>query len=452
MKPRKYILPERLCLFFILSIGASVCQPKDGILGTVGGTDDGHDAGEATTGCPNSPGVTISEHDTCTGRLAASQFTNALCACGNFQMGDVLTTRGFDSNQGVYLEGDPTDTGAPIGVNGNYTQFAGATDIGGSFSIAGGGPLQLMGALNVRGDFFSAGNVSVTGKTTVSRHAWLGGNFSGFGVLQVGGDLHYAGTIPPFTTLVSGTKYQQPVAVAKPCPCEELVPIAALIDAAKENNDNIHLGLESPEALASVTGASRRTLSCGRGYLSRIEGIGSLAIHVTGNVALFIDGSIDLLGTLSFDVDPGAEIDVFVKGNLKVLGTLALANKNRPSAGRMWIDGTQSITLASPFIGNLYAPRAHVGALIGVEVWGAIFAGDFSAGTFARFFYDRAIQTAGASCPAPVPPAGVCTQCQWCPGSSACIDGLCGSCKSDSDCCSLSVCSSGHCQPLMVDP
>jgi hypothetical protein len=192
-------------------------------------------------------------------------------------------------------------------------------------------------------------------------------------------------------------------------------------------------------------------LSCGWGHLSRIAGIGSLAIRVTGKVALFIDGPINLVGNLSFDVDPGAEIDVFVKGDLAIQGTLTLANKNRPAAGRIWIAGAQAITLASPFVGNLYAPRARVGALIGLEIWGAVFAGEFAAGTFARFFYDRAIQSAGAGCQAPGPPAGVCTQCQWCPGGSACVDGLCGACTSDSDCCGLSICSAGLCQALVVD-
>ena len=450
MRLRTDTLPQRrthLCLWLVACTAA--CSVREGMLGSLPGDDGVVDGGVPAKTCVASPRVTLQGHDTCTGRLAATRFSNALCTCGNLQLADYLKTRGFDSNQGIYLEGEPTDTSAAVGVNGNYIPKVGSTDIGGSFSIAGGGALQLVGMVQALGDFYSAGTISVTGSATVSRNAWLGGNFSGIGPLLVGGDLHHSGTVSALPVLVTGTNQQQTVTVAPPCPCatSDLLDIPALVDAAKQSNDNSSLGI-AQDALVSVAGAGRWTLSCGRIYLSRISGIGNLAIHVTGNVALFIDGSIDLKGGLAFDVDPGAEIDVFVKQDLLVQGALSLASENRPAAGRIWVGGTQPITLASPLIGNLYAPRAPVGALVGLEVWGSIFAGSFSGGAFATFFFDRAVLATGANCKAPLPPAGLCTQCQWCSGGTACVAGSCGSCKSDGECCSLSVCSNGSCMPL----
>jgi hypothetical protein len=443
---QSFVRGTRLCVFLTFA----ACSVSDGVLGSVSGHAGRIDGGIATETCAlTSPLVTIQGHDTCTGRLAASRFSNALCTCGDVHLGAALTTRGFDSSQGPYQTGQSDDSGAAVGVNGNYVFPVGDTDIGGSFSVAR-GDLQFLGKVKSRGDFYSAGNVSVTGLTVVSRNAWFGGSFSGLGPLEVGGDLHHSDNVIALPVSVMGANLRQTVTVAQPCPCGEsdLLDISALVDAAKLNNDNDTLGI-SRDALAAVAGDGQVTLSCGRAYLSQIAGMGNLVVYVTGMAALFIDGSIDLTGSLSFDVAPGAEIDVFVKQNLRVLGALSLASKDRPASGRIWVGGAQAISLAGPWVGNLYAPWAHVGTPVGLEVWGSIFAGDFAGGAYASFTFDRAILSAGASCKAPRPPAGVCTQCQWCSGGSACVSGSCGSCKSDSDCCSLSVCSNGACVPLV---
>jgi hypothetical protein len=447
-----------LCLLLVM--GASACSVSDGVLGIIAGgdglpvTSDGgitSDGGVSVATCPlTSPRVTIATHDTCSGRLAASRFSNALCTCGNLQLSNSLSTHGFDSRQGPYQVGQPDDSGAAVGVNGNYSLLAGATTVGGSFSIAGGGDLQLVGQLQSRGDFYCAGNILVAGPATVSRNAWLGGNFSGLGALTVDGDCHHVGLLTALPVSVAGTNQRQPVIVAKPCPCapSDLLDISALVDAAKVKNDNDSFGLPG-DRLASVAGADQWTLSCGRIYLSQISGVGNLVIHVTGMVALFIDGSINLVGSLSFDVASGAEIDVFVKGDLNVQGALSLASKDRPAAGRLWVGGKNAITLPSPWIGNLYAPQAHVSATVGLEVWGSIFVGDFAGGAYASFIFDRAVLAAGTNCEAPRPPAGVCNQCQWCSGGAACVAESCGPCQTDGDCCSLSSCSNGSCVPLL---
>jgi hypothetical protein len=171
-------------------------------------------------------------------------------------------------------------------------------------------------------------------------------------------------------------------------------------------------------------------------------------VHVSGKSAVFVDGSINLKGSLVFDVTPGAEVDVFVKNDLATQG-IALASKDRPSAGRLWVGGSQTIVLGNPWVGNLYAPHALVTAKIGLDVWGSVFAGDFSGELAATVKFDRSIADSGAICAAPPPAAGECRQCGVCFGGNACVSGSCGACAADSDCCSLSICANGSCVPWL---
>jgi hypothetical protein len=433
-----------------LLLAASSCSVSDGVLGRLTEGNDFADGGSTAAGsCAlTSPVVTLQDHATCTGRLAASRFSSALCVCDRLQLADALTTRGFDSNQGPYQAGRSDDSGAAVGVNGDYSLLAGATDIAGSFSVAGTGEIRLVGALTVRGDFHAGGNVSVTGITTVARDAWLAGSFSGLGPLIVTGTLHHAGTVSALPLLAPANQ-QQAVSIAKPCPCEsaELLNINELVDAAKRDNDNKRQGI-TPDLLAAIAGSRELTLPCGRIFLSQIAGSGDLVLDVVGNTALFIDGSINLKGALSFKPFPGAEIDVFVRQDLAVQGPLGLAYQERPAAGRMSVGGTQAIVLTTPLVGNLYAPAASVTSAAGLEIWGALFAKDL-ASTSVTFIFDRDIVAVGTDCTAPRPPAGLCTKCEWCYGGAACVGGVCGPCQADSDCCGQAVCLHGRCEPYV---
>jgi hypothetical protein len=288
------------------------------------------------------------------------------------------------------------------------------------------------------------------GVVAVARNAWLAGNYLGVGPLTVGGTIHHAGSVAA-VPLTAGADQAGPVTVPAPCPCtpEQVLDVAAIVDAGRLDNDNATLGL-SPDAFATLLGVSTWTLPCGRAYLSGIGGIGSLTIQVSGKSVVFVDGSVDLTGALLFDVAPGAEVDVFVKNDVTMRGSLALASKDRPAAGRLWVGGSQPITLLSPWVGNLYAPRAPVVAHVGLESWGSIFAGAFSGDVLGSFMFDRSIADAGAACGGDQPAAGACRQCGDCSGGTACVGGTCRVCVSDSDCCSLSVCSNGRCGALLA--
>lgn len=440
---------SRACFAAALLGALAACQVSDGQLGRVG--VDGLGGGASCT-LP-SPLVTVKGRSTCTGRLASSLLSNALCTCGNVQVGLSFVTRGFDSRQGPYDERRMDAGGASVAVNGAYLSARfGTTNIGGSLSLADASDVAIVGSLNVGGDLWAAGNVSVTGSAVVARNAWFGGDFMGTGPLTVRGSVRHEGTLTA-TPVIAASPQQGPVDVPKACPCanDELLDIGAIVDAAQADNDNGALRLD-PQRFAAMDGASELwNLPCGRAYLTGIEGKGSVTVRVNGMSAIFVDGSIDVIGSLLFEIAPGAELDVFVKGDAAVIGKFTLASEARPSAGRLWVGGAKTIgLLPSPWVGTLYAPHAAVTASLGLEVRGAILAKELSSDVLnTTFLYDRSILDAGATCAAPPPAAGECSRCGTCSGGAACISGMCGACVTDADCCSLSICANGSCAPWL---
>ena len=388
------------------------CTVKDGELGRRRGFDGGSSCGLA------SPLVHVQGQPTCTGRLAGSYLSNALCTCGNVQVAGSLATRGFDSRQGAFQPSKRDQGGASVGVNGSYiSSLALGADIGGSFAIAGMEDLMVRGSLGVRGDLWAAGSVGVVGALLVARNAWFGGNVGVVGAFTVGGALHHGGTV--MGVVLPSSDQPGAVTVPKPCPCDDgdLLDVGAIVEAARVDNDNGNLGISSDQ-FASVTGSIEWPVPCGRAYLSGIGGAGSLVVHVTGMSAILVDGSIGKIGDLIFDVAPGAEIDVFVKGDVATLGRLAPPSSDRPSAGRFWVGGSQTITLAGPWAGNLYAPHANVSAVVAPVLGGSIFANAFSSDGSTTVVFDRAIADSGPTCDAPQP-VGECKACGVCSGGNA---------------------------------
>lgn len=432
-------------LVLALSVG---CTQRDGVLGRLGGWQS-PDGGQVAGTCSDSPVVTLQKQPTCTGRLAASRFSSALCVCNDLRLANSLKTDGFDSSQGPYKANSSNRGGAAVGVNRNYVQVGGATDVAGSFTIAGASPLQFVGSLLVRGDLWVGADVSVAGTATVFRDAWITGNLTVLGALLVSRQLTHMGTVSA-PLKVAPIDHQETVAVSPPCACgaSDLLDTAGLVSNARAENDNASTGVK-PDVLAAISGGREWTLPCGRIYLSQIAGTGDVIIHVNGPSALFVDGAIALNGSLTFQLAPAAEIDVFVRQDVAVQGPLTMAYQDRPAAGRIAVAGAAPIALVSPFVGNLYAPKALVTTTGDIEIWGAVFANGFQGTASATVIFDREIVTVGENCTAPLPPAGICRQCEWCYGGMACVGGVCSPCHTDSDCCGQGVCSNGSCGPLV---
>jgi hypothetical protein len=248
--------------------------------------------------------------------------------------------------------------------------------------------------------------------------------------------------------MVQGKKIPEAVTIDPPCPCadKDIINVDGLVAEATTNNDDAKYTI-NPAMLNVLIGNVEVTLPCGKIYFDQIGGIGNIIFNVTGRVAVFVGGSVANTGNLEFRLSPGAEIDLFIKGDLAVTGRALFGEKERPAASRIYVGGSGDVFLTgfTEFVGNLYAPRSLVQGIGFENIYGSIFAGNFVSPGFANFVYDSAIMTVGDNCGAPPPPANTCSQCGTCTGGTACVGGKCGACSNDGDCCGQLICSNGKC-------
>jgi hypothetical protein len=195
----------------------------------------------------------------------------------------------------------------------------------------------------------------------------------------------------------------------------------------------------SPTTLTGFQGR-QLTLSCGRYYFDNVTGTG-LGLTLTGRTAIFVAGDFDVQGSSQLMLDAGAELDLFVAGNLRLGGADAFGWSDAPAKVRIYVGGTTvsldgSIGLAA----NVYAPNAIVHADASLAVKGALFAGGLDVQGAVDVEYDEAILDI-LGCQTP---GGACNSCHDCEGT-ACKGGTCGACTVDADCCAPMQCSAGRC-------
>src|SRR5262249_54136052 len=146
------------------------------------------------------------------------------------------------------------------------------------------------------------------------------------------------------------------------CAPAKLVPITGLVAAHRPpHNDNAAIALDA-SAFESPNVALRLDLPCGSYYLTKIATSNALTIAAHGRVALFIDGDVSASDSLAFVLDPSAELDIFIAGNLKASETLVIGSPNYPALSRTYVAGTDTLRLSADVRlgGELYAPSAQL--------------------------------------------------------------------------------------------
>jgi hypothetical protein len=409
---------------------------------------------DATITCdPAGPKVSIErvnmkKSEACAGQLAAQTFTHAICACEDLAA-KALSTGSFDS---AVSATNFVQSGAPVGIGGAFLSLASAlssaASIGGSLTLAGTAASRLITTpFNVMGDLRIAGPVSFAWRLDTGRDLWVA---SRVGYLELAIVRHYlykgpngslVGVTQPFIS-PNSTFDKTTLQVDDPCHCAERLDVAAMEAAESLKNDNILRGIDGA-SLARVSGTTRLELPCGRFRFDSIGGSGILQLVVHGRTAMFVDTQVDL-SSIDFQLtlDPGAELDVFVRTNL-VLGT-KLGDPARPAAVRVYVGGSADIAIQSGAFGaNLYAPTANI-SIATSAVAGSVFGKTVVLPEWSLIRYDRAVLTQGNKCDVSAP----CEKCSGCQSGAACMVGTCGPCVTDDDCCLPLVCSSGSCQPL----
>jgi hypothetical protein len=230
---------------------------------------------------------------------------------------------------------------------------------------------DLVAPAALRVDAFDA-----TASRPVARAAALGinGSLHADQGGSVDGSLRTAGPVSGGALDVTGEQF---ASATPPCACADaqLLDLAALARAARDANDNAGLGLD-PDALAGLDADAERTLPCGRYYLTGLSGSSALTIRARGNVALFVDGNVEIDQALTLRAEPGARLSVFVAGAMRVGGAFSLGGDPSGSErtalfvggrGTLQLDGSASL------VGTLYAPRAELVSRGNLEVWGSLF-------------------------------------------------------------------------------
>jgi hypothetical protein len=373
-------------------------------------------------------------------------------------------TDAFDSTKGPYT---PGQLGGGVGVDRDVTHWSQAVTIGGTFWESGSRTYQSSGpASEIKSDMHLGGSWAASSAFTVDRNALVVGSLSG---VTVKGMTSHPMSVPP----------------ACDCAPDKLVPVVDIVAAHRPpNNDNKAIGLDAT-VFEMPASPLRLDLPCGNYYLTKIVTSTPLTIAAHGRTALYIDGIVNPSASLAFVLDPTAELDVFIAGTISSSQTLVIGSPNYPALSRTYVGGTDKLAFSQDVRigGEFYAAKSQlVDWSAKNEIYGSVFAGNFKSSNTTSIHYDRGVLQAGNACPPPSTPppvdagtpdagtvdtgtvdtgavdsggdtgggGGGCGSCKDC-GNQACINGTCGACGSDGDCCAPLVCSSGVCVPLIVN-
>ncbi len=424
-----------------LGAGGSAGTSPDGDAASAGRSDSLRaDTPLAEFCAGRGPLITLPGTDTptCTGDIAAKRLRFAVCSCQDFAWEGQLRTDSFNSQTRTQGQN------GSVGVNGAVTGPS-PFDIGGSLWVGGNtrarDAVQLVGAGRVSGEVHSGGTIASSGQVSIEGDVYSEGALSIQGSFDVAGSVIVpAGTRVEGAAAAQGTVHQ-PVDVATPCDCETPLDIQGIVAAFSQKNDNAAAGVDSHSFEQFPSGKSVE-LDCGRYYFTRIVGT-SLSLHVNGRTAIFIDGELNMLGALEIDLKPGAELDLFVAGNVTFTGATSFGSVAEPARIRVYVGGSNVALDGQMKLGaNLYAPFARVAAVSHLEMSGSVFGKQLEFPGGLTVHYDEAV----LDVPGCDPPGHDCGSCEDCYGSAgACKENQCTACSSNGDCCPPQRCNSGVC-------
>ena len=284
---------------------------------------------------------------------------HALCICDDLSgVGRVTTRRSVHgessiaANGAIFLVSETTIEGSVLA----YRGFDSVSD-----------------AL-IEGDLSSAFDVSSVGKLEVGGNLQAGGDLSSVGGLTISGTAGVAGEVSVVgeQSIASWGSYDTQAA---PCGCsgDNYFDVATAVADAALNNNNVEVGLDTEGA--RTAGTTELSLPSGRYYIKATELVGNTTITAAGQVALFVDGSLDLVGDSQLTIAEGGSLDLYVAGDVSSVGALSAGAPDKPF--RLLVGGNESVLLAvgeQTFYGEIYAPSAAIELVGDTLVVGALFA------------------------------------------------------------------------------
>ena len=281
-----------------------------------------------------------------------TMFANAVCVCDDLAHVGSLSV----------LDG-PSGPGS-VGVNGK-TALVSAARATGSWNTQGG--LEAVGAV-IGGELATAGSVHLTGDARVSGDATIGGDLSCVGTVDIAGKLGLGGTLAQVGAEADGGRVPY-VAPADPCNCDPstFFDVAAAVAAAK--------GAAQPLPQLGV-GSFDVHLTSGNYYATAAQIVGNAHFTIDGQVAVFVDGSIQSVGNTQWQLGSSSTLDLFVSGDVQAVGNVAAGSASDPAAFRLYVGGGHAIQIVGnqDLWGSLYAPAAAVQYVGNAKIVGAVFA------------------------------------------------------------------------------
>jgi len=349
-------------------------------------------------------GITVgdgdgSPDDVCTGTVAVRTFKRALCTCEGYASSNPLVTDSFDGRVASYSPGTAGTAGG-VGIDGGLMASA-MLKIGGELAVAGAagasflvdatiarnldinGPLGMNVALTAGGDAHIAGDITLTS-------------------LAVTGTLTVPSTATLTGTITAGTTVRAPVSIMPPCACAptDLVDIAAFVANHKTDNNNSEISL-SPARLTDYTGDVTLDLPCGIYYVGPVHGQGSLALRVTGRVALLIDGDLTVTAPLTIELaTQDAELDLMIGGLVSSNARITVGDTAHPSRTRIYVGGAGTIPLSgdSQIAANIYAPSSAIALSAPSTIFGSLFVRRIDQAAPLTIHYDEDVLRADVGC------------------------------------------------------
>jgi len=385
--------------------------------------------------------VPIGAGDRCAGDLGRRLFRFAVCACTTGSVSGRLRTDSFYSPAGGGAE-----SAASLAANGSWSTNS-HTSIGGSIYTAGS---DVRPALSLKGDGVVAGDVRAGGDVTSSGTYQIGGDLFAAGSVTVAtgslatvGKVHLAPGHTADGVTAAGGVVTEAVVVPPPCDCTTSLDVAAIVAPFAAESDDARSGVT---ARSLDHPAAPVALACGRYYFDTIAG-GDVTLSVAGRAAVFVAGDVSVGGALHLDLAPGAELDLFVAGNVSLTGPAFVGSPAAPAKVRVYSGGPVFQLAADAKLGaNVYAPRADVAIASNFEMSGALHARSVAFSGDLTIHYDESvIDTVGCQ-----PPGGSCATCNDCPAATpACRGGTCVPCVTNADCCAPLTCSAGACVAVL---
>lgn len=411
--------------------------------GAVQDTTSDDTTSDTTTGpvsfCDGEGGILLPGDlsDMCTADLGKKTFLFAVCSCSGLTANNTLKTDSFDSDTNM----SPQDGGS-VGVNGTYSS-ATFFDIRGSLWVK--DSFQAFNTHEVAHNVQCGGNYSLTSPAHVGNDVFVEGQLTGPDkVLTIDHDLHIAPGKATATANVLNKIVKEQVAVETPCDCSDPIDVASIVQGYQMDNDNIPMAIEPNQLIANPQPVALE-LPCGRYYFDAISPNNSLSIKLTGRTVIAVAGNIVTPAPFTIELGPGAELDLFVAGDIVLNNVAVIGDTTRPAATRMYLDGALTFSSGLTLGGNLYQPKSMFTANNTAEIWGSLFVGGLVLSSPFTVHYDQAIlELDGCE-----EMGGDCTDCHDCANPTpACKDGSCAPCEQDSDCCPPLVCDFGVCKAV----